>query len=268
MSTASPLRSSLDPLAASLGLIFTDSRGRIVFGDSHFLDLIGPDKAVMLVGQPLHKVIGTDQETITGLISEIGRTGYVRDQRLVLLNRNGSQTVVACSGIATYDDQGSFIGVDLTLRDPEHTALPATLLDTHSDVLDARIKQIEFEVRDHAAEQSEALSNLYFVAQVSAIQILLGRLGGPRVVEAVETMINQSAAKNHWPVQIKGGRFVIQTAKTPLEAYQRLLAELFEYAGAVAGQPTIIEEMKLVDAHMKPEARTVAGELGLRDYLG
>jgi len=268
MTAASPLRRSLDPMAASLGLVFTDSRGRVVFGDSHFLDLIGPDKAGTLVGKPLHQIMGADHQDVSSLISDIGRAGYVRDKRLSVTIQRGEQQIVACSGIATYDEQGGFIGVDLTLRDPDHTAHPDLMLDTHGDVLNARIQQIEFEAETHGVEQNMALANLYFTAQVSALQVLLGRMGGPRVAEALEDQINGSAAKRQWPIQIKGGRFVVELTKTPPEAFRLLMAELFEFASGVIGQRGVVEEMKLIDVHMKPETQAVAGQVGLRDFLG
>jgi hypothetical protein len=257
----------MDPMAASLGLVFTDSRGRVVFGDSHFLDLIGPDRAVAMVGQSLHTLLSADAEVIQSLIAEIGGKGYVRDQRLGIVSGTGAQMVVACSGIASYDDQGGFIGVDLTLRDPDHTALPSTMLDTHGDVLNARILQIQYESADLDGEKIIALSNLYFSSQLSAIEILAGRIAGPRVLEALENMLNQSASKRGWPVQIKGGRLVAQLDKTPLEAYRVLLSEVFSYISNIIGQRAVIEEMKLVDAHVNTESREVAGQSGLRDLF-
>jgi len=268
MTSSTLLRQSLDPLASNLGLVFTDARGRVVFGDTHFLDLIGPDKAGLLVGQPLHKVMGADHQTVSELISAIGRSGYVRDQRLSITNLHGVQIVVACSGIATYDEQGAFIGVDVTLRDPDHTALPSMMLDTHGDILNARIQQIEFEAQSQGAEEKSALTNLYFAAQVSAVEVLVGRMGGPRMLEALEGQFNRSAGKNGWPIQLKGGRFVVDVVKTPAEAFRILLAELFEFAANIMGQRAIIDEMKLVDAHMKPDAQAIAAKAGLRDFLG
>jgi hypothetical protein len=211
--------------------------------------------------------MGADHQVVAGLISDIGRTGYVRDQRVSITNLHGVQMVVACSGIATYDDQGGFIGVDLTLRDPDHTALPSMMLDSHSDVLNARIQQIEFETQAQGAEESAALVNLYFTAQVSAVEVLLGRLGGPRMVEALEALFNRSAGKNQWPIQLKGGRFVVDLNKTPTEAFRLLLAELFEFAANVMGRRAVVDEMKLVDAHMKSDTQAIAGQAGLRDFV-
>src|SRR5512138_1871209 len=161
-----------------LGLIFTDAKGRIVFADNRFLALVGQPEAGRLVGQPLDRVINVARDAIGGLIQDIAHAGYVHERTLTIQRGDGYLMQALCTGVASYDDRNAFIGADLTLRDPQHATAHQAV--THHDVLWNRIQHIEAEA-DAQATQREVLAQLYFTAQISTIEVLLGRLGGPRI---------------------------------------------------------------------------------------
>lgn len=258
----SPQASSLyDP---GLGLIFTDARGRIVFVDNKFLALVGQQEAQKLVGEPLNNVISVPHEAVSGLMHDVARAGYIHERRLVIMRGDGALVEALCSGVASYDDRKAFIGADLTLRDPRHAT--ARQAATHHDVLGARIQQIEAEA-DAQATQHEVLAQLYFTALISTISVLLGRMGGPRIQSYIEDFINQASASKDWPIQVKGGHFVISTSGAPAEGYRALLMGVIEYGTAIIGRRLLTQEMRALDAQMKPETREVASAMGLRDWL-
>jgi len=259
---SSPSAPSLsDP---GLGLIFTDAKGRIVFADNKFLNLIGQPEAGRLVGMPLDKVINVARDAVGGLIQDIAHAGYVHERTLTIQRGDGLLMQALCTGVASYDDRNAFIGADLTLRDPRHATVHQTA--THHDVLWTRIQQIEAEA-DAQATHHEVLAQLYFTAQISTIQVLLGRMGGPRVQEYVETFVNQASAGNNWPIQVKGGRFVISPSRVPDVAYAALLRGVIDYGAAIIGTRLMVYEMRALDSQMKPETCQVAAGLGLRDWM-
>lgn len=255
---------SSDVYRSGLGLVFTDARGRIVFADNSFLALIGLGEARKLVGEPLHKVIRVGTEAISAMMNEIASSGYVHERPLTITRDDGGQVDTICTGIATYDDQRVFIGADLTLRDPA-LAAPAPPA-THTDVLGARIQQIEAEANTQAAED-DMLGQLYFAAAVSAVLVLLGRMAGPRVQQAVEEIVNQTAARGSWPVQLKGGHFVIGATTIPPEGYRAMLQEVIDYARNIVGQRLLSHEMQALDGQMKPAAQQIAQQSGMRQHL-
>jgi hypothetical protein len=249
---------------SGLGLVFTDARGRIVFVDNSFLELVGQGETHRLVGEPFHKAIRATQDVVVGLIREIAQLGYVHEHPLTITRETGEQIETVCTGVATYDDQNIFIGADLSLRNPSFASPAETA--THSDVLGARIQQIEAEADQQIAED-RLLAQLYFTAQAGALLILLGRMGGQRVQELVEEIVNQRASSAGWPIQIKAGQFVIAPTGLPDEAYRTLLSAMIEYGRNIVGGRMLQQELRAVDALMKPAAQQVAEQAGLRRNL-
>jgi hypothetical protein len=99
------------------------------------------------------------------------------------------------------------------------------------------------------------------------MQVLLARMGGPRVQTTVEDIVNQRAAKGGWPIQLKGGHFVITAGSVPAEAYQMLLKEVIDYGRNIIGGRLLTQEMRALDAQMKLETRDIADQFNLRDWF-
>jgi hypothetical protein len=255
-----------DPRGAALCLVFTDARGRVVFADNSFIELIRRDGSAPLVGEPLHRVLGSGPQHISQLIAEVARLGYVHHQVIESQGIDGHPINIACTGVATYDDHGAFIGADLTLCDVTHHAPTDAHIADHGDILSARIKAIQGEVDRQRVEEVETFVRSYFTAQVSALQVLLARMGGTRVREMVETLVNQAAQKQSWPVQMHDGHVIVKDEGLPLEAYAVLLDCVIDYGASIIGQQTIVHEMQAVDGQTTDPLREIAGQAGLRRW--
>jgi hypothetical protein len=249
--------------ASDLGLIFTDARGRVVFVDNRAMSLLGQVEAGRLVGEPLHSIMRVAFDVINALLADIARTGYVHERPLVITRSDGSRFETMFTGIASYDDQHTFIGADLTLRDP--AALASTPLTTHGDVLGVRIQQIEAEADAQIAEEV-LLAQLYVTALISAVQVLLARMGGKRVSEALEGVLNGRAVQAGWPFKMAGGQFIIDATNLPSEAYRALIDELIGYARNVTGSRLLFQEMRALEEQMTTAARDMASQFGMRDW--
>jgi hypothetical protein len=252
---------------SGLGLVFTDARGRVVFVDSNFLTMSGQSESSRLVGEMFARVVKADSNRVNELIQTVAKAGFVKGFELDLGVPPDSPIRVACSGVANYDEYSAFIGADLTLRDTRTGAPAEDTPPAQEDILARHIQQIEGTVESEAQREHEAedmLLQSYFTAQAGALQVLLGRMGGARVQEKFEELINQSAAKNSWPLQCKGGLFVIDTSRMPSEALKSILDELVSYAGSVVGNRAIGLEMQKVDSQVSERARNLAQEAGIR----
>lgn len=256
-----------DSHGAALCLVFTDARGRIVFADTNFLELLSQDDTASLVGEPLHKALRVAPQSVSELMAAIARTGYVREHLIDTQGDDGERLSIACTGVATYDDQGSFIGADLTICDATHFAPTNPHVVDHGDILSVRIKEIQGEAEKQWVEEEETLALGYFTALMSALQVLLGRMGGPRVWEMVETLVNHTANKHDWSVQLRGGRLIVSGEELPIDAYVVLLDQVVDYGASIIGQQIIVREMQAVDGQMTDHLRDMAGQAGLRHWL-
>jgi hypothetical protein len=257
-----------NPQGAALCLVFTDARGRIVFVDNNFLDLLGQNDATSLVGEPLYKILNVAPQKITELIAAIAQTGYIRDRSIEIQALDELLLRVACTGVATYDDQGAFVGADLTLYNDTQLMPSDVQFVDHGDILSARIKEIQDETEKQWQEEEHLSSLSYFTAQVMAIQVLLGRMGGPRVREMVEILVNQTANQHGWRVQLRGGHITVEEKAIPLDAYAVLMEQVIDYGTSIIGEQAILHEMQEVDIQMTAHEREVAGQAGLRRWLG
>ncbi len=250
------------PRSAEVALLFTDASRRVVFVDQQCLLLLGYSESSEVVGEPVYKALRMSAEGADRLIDEVARQGYVAERPLELRDAAGRPLIVLCSGMATYDHNGGFIGADLTLRRLTVEA-PFKLLTTHWDVLSARIQQIRAEAERQQAEMDQMWSQLYFTAHLSALQVLLARMGGPRVRAALDTLVNDAARKRRWTVSIQGNRIVVQDSPTA-EAYRVLLAEAVLYGVNIVGWQVVEREIEAVDRQLGAECLSAADRLGLR----
>src|SRR5688572_23435621 len=97
-------------------VMFTNMRGQIIFVDKQFLRMLKYSEQA-LVGVPFHKVLGIEVDMGRKLLQDMAETGYVDACDLQIQATDGGTLHVSCSGIATYDENGKFLGADMTLRD-------------------------------------------------------------------------------------------------------------------------------------------------------
>jgi hypothetical protein len=251
---------------AALCLVFADARGRIVFADSNFLDLVNQDEAKSLIGEPLYRILRCSQQSINELISSIAQMGYVRDHMLEIRTLDENPVNVACTGVGTYDDQGAFIGADLTLCDITHYEPTKGRPGDRDDTLSLHIKEGQGDTHNQLIGEKQGFALGYFTAQVMALQVLLGRMGGPRVREMVEALVNQAAEQHNWAVQLQGGHLDIGSKSLPLDAYATLLKKIVDYGENIIGRQVVKHEMHTVDVQMTEHLREIADQAGLRKW--
>ncbi len=255
------------PTSRPLALMFTDARGRIVFVDANFMQLMGYGRDESLVGEPLYKIIGLEQPRMAELMQEVARTGYVHEHPLAVRGPNGDAVKVLCSCVATYNERGEFIGADMTLHQGHASTQQSGEAPLHGDILQTRIQQIQVETEARKAQEEEARLQLYFTAQMNALQVLLARMGGPRIYATLEASVNQLADKRKWSMRMQSGHIILDEKGLPPEAYAALLKEVVDYGCNIIGRPPILAEMRAVDAQVGETVREAAGVAGLRQWI-
>ena len=250
---------------ARVALLFTDASGQVVFVDNNFIRMMNRSEASTAVREPLHEVLGLDHETAVQLLRDIAQTGYVQQRMLDVLDTTGTIVRVSCTGMATYDDQETFVGADITLQEVASPGTPEAQSIFHQDSLEVLIREVHAEIKiveDHTRLQP------YFTAQVYALQRLLLRVGGTRLTENLEAIVNETAQRNGWPISMKEGHVEIEISSTELDIHHRaLLAKAVTYAVSVIGRHMVTREMQAVDELMDVKTIELATQLGLRELF-
>jgi len=172
---------------------------------------------------------------------------------------------VLCTGVATYDDRNSFIGADLTLRSSSSAAIIHQPL-THADSLSTHIQQVQAQAE---SLESEALLQVYVTAQLGALDILLARMGGPRVRKTLTTVAHKKAEQLGLPLCMADGivKLTCRTREQDSSDCMALLQEVTNYAASVIGRRMVVDELRAVDGQMDVRTQDVADHAGLRKVL-
>ncbi|GAB4474477.1 MAG: hypothetical protein Kow00124_14500 [Anaerolineae bacterium] len=257
------------PSAAAL--LFTDAAGRVVFVDSNFLRMFGYIDFGEIVGEPLSQVLGLGHRETQDLLHELSRTGSIRERRLSLADRRGQVQVITCTGVATYDERGEFIGADLTFTSAAEAALHEQAARHHFDTLNRHIRQTYDELGNSAVpdiDREGQLLTLYLKSHLDALTVLLSRLAGYRVCDTLGRVFTDTVREHDWPLMLSGSMIsLLPGAPPPREAYRQLLATLIGYASGVVGRRRVVTELAAVHHHTDPQVQTLADACGLSDLL-
>src|SRR6185369_4576255 len=99
----------------------------------------------------------------------------------------------------------------------------------------------------------ESNIQVYFTTLYASLQQLLQQLGGRRVSEHLDSVINETAGRNVWPVKAQGGKLTIDLKSSDADIYRALLAKSITYCNSVIGERIVKKELDKVDAKMNPQ---------------
>jgi hypothetical protein len=243
------------PMDASRALLLTDSRGQVVFADNNFIRLtrrVNPDG---LVGTPLFKLIGLDQDTVTQFLREVSSSGMVAERLFDIQDMLGEPLRVTCTGVATYDDRQMFIGADVLIKPVIAVVEPAAELPPEPEPEPANTI---------SAEELAAL-RLYCETQLDRLRSLVERVGGKRLHDTFNSILNEVARRNDWPVAIQNDQFYAEIQQGHADIYRALLAQAVTYSGKVIGEGPVRREIGAAEKGLAPEVVDIADKAGLRE---
>jgi hypothetical protein len=250
---------SQEPQAAAL---FTNQRGQVVFVDHSFLKLMDYSEGSTLSGEPFHKALKLNPKTAEQLLEEIQKKGELSDRLVELTELTPLNTLVSISGVATYDQNGSYLGANVTLRKVIKEAKLSTKerLAIVKDGVTAIAPEptIPAEIPEH-----RMFVELYFTTHIRALYVLLSRLIGLNAQKNVDKVINAVAAQRGVAIQIENGLFLTDITDIDYESLRTVLAEVIAYALNVIGRKIVVKEIQAVDGQMHPGVMKLADEAGL-----
>jgi hypothetical protein len=242
-----------EPQHTPHALLFTDMQGQVIFVNSLLLKMVNraESDARSVIGKPLHEVLGIGPDAARGLVQDVARIGRLYNRGLDLQGPDGAALPVLCTAEATYDEKGDCIGADLSLR----------------AAMDSAAVSLNWATPDRLDTSERTYLQLYFSSHVNALRVLLLRVGGPRLGQTLDRILNETSTRNGWPVQVTDGKVEVNALKAETHVYHGLLAKAVAYGVKVIGPKMVERQMKLVDEQMGQVSVDLATRMGLRELL-
>jgi PAS domain-containing protein len=243
-----------NPQGSAHPLLFTDKDGEVIFANSYLLKLLGRRETEVrsTVGRPIGEVLGLGEEEADSLMRDVRKIGHAYRQSLALRTASGTQVSLSCSGTATFDDKGECVGADFTFLQMPVSTRPM-------DGSDAGLERFDTGER--------TMLQMYVSSQLDGLRALVVRLGGLRLGETLERILNETSGRNGWPFRMKDGRPEFTNSRVEPYIYHGLLAKAVAYAVSVIGAGVVRKQMKAVDDQMGERSLQLAARLGLRELV-
>ena len=97
------------------GIVYTDAQNRVVYANPYFLKMMNIADPAEILNKPLPDYMWTDPKDASQLFQDVQAFGFVRERDLSLYNQDKSPIFVACSSVASRDDDGQFVGTEIML---------------------------------------------------------------------------------------------------------------------------------------------------------
>lgn len=227
-------------------LLMTNMLGQVIFVDQNCLKLLKRHYADArhVVGKSLTEVLHLPAKTTDALLKEVSKTGRLDRRPLDIVDSKGVTVQVLCTAVATRDDKGAFVGADFTLHPQADVA--------RSDFIT---------VDKHLDTRDEGYYQVYFQEQVKTLWDLAVQLGGKRLGSNLDRILNETAERNVWAIQVQNGDAGIETRSADADVYRALLAKAVAYVAGIVGKQAVARGMQRVEDRMDPHIMTQVGEL-------
>ena len=254
--------SSLDRPA----LLFTDERGRVVLMEDVLARTLGFDNPDGALGEGLGSILGLPSDQAADFLKEIATKGQMSYRSIQALHRqSGSLLPFLISGTADYGG-GRYIGADITLTPPSFS-LPTDYfnhrahLERMADMVRARLKAGSASL---ISGERELELWTYFAARMLAIYVLLARMGGRAVGQALDDRISRTAQERNWGLEMRAGRIDVPQGGLRPEDLADLMKQAVDYSIKVTSLRIVNKELAELDAGFDEATLSVAARFGMR----
>ena len=247
-------------------LLFTEERGRVVLMEDLLATALGFENPDGALGESLGSVLGLPSDQAAEFIKEIAAAGQMSYRSIQALHRRtGSPLPFLISGTADYGG-GRFIGADITLTPPSFS-LPTGYFN-HRANLERMAEMVRARLQAGATSLISGEKELdlwtYFAARMLAIYVLLSRMGGSGVAQALDDRVGRLARERNCGVEMRAGRIEMRQAGVRPEDLGELARQAFDYAVKVTSLRLVNKELEELDAGFDPATLEVATSFGLR----
>lgn len=232
-------------------LIMTNMLGHVIFVDDQCLRLLRRhhNEARNIIGKPLAQALGCDADVVAEIMEEISQHGQLDEQSIDVTDAKKNRHTVNCSAVATIDDDGKFVGADITLKlIPDVTDMPSESFTM---------------VRDSMDTQESNYVQKYFATQIDALYEMMLQWAGKRVANNLQDILNETGQRNVWAVSMENGHIRIELEQSDEAIYQALLARAMSYAASILGDKQVIREIEYINKNVDPAEMKYVKTFGL-----
>ena len=202
-----------------------------------------------VIGKSLAKVLQCDPDVAAGIMEEISQSGKSAKREIEITDSRNKKQRVMCSGVATKDDDGTFVGADITLTPiPNVTDVPSEAIEVIHGTMDTR--------------EADYLRQ-YFTAQIDGLYEMMIQWAGKRVAQNLEDIINETSQRNVWAVSMKRGNVTLELKRNDEDVYQALMARAITYAASILGEKQVVQEIEYINKNVDSSAMKYIQAIGL-----
>jgi len=242
---------SEDDVVVVPALLMTNMLGHVIFVDNQCLSLLRRKQsdARTVIGKSLAKVLQCDPDVAAGIMEEISQSGKSAKREIEITDSRNKKQRVMCSGVATKDDDGTFVGADITLTPiPNVTDVPSETIEVIHGTMDTR--------------EADYLRQ-YFTAQIDGLYEMMIQWAGKRVAQNLEDIINETSQRNVWAVSMKRGNVTLELKRNDEDVYQALMARAITYAASILGEKQVVQEIEYINKNVDSSAMKYIQAIGL-----
>ena len=251
----------MDNLKSNLvypGMVYTDTGGKIVFANQQFLAMLSISPARSPVGRPLWETLQVDQASLDILLTPKGR--HSRQPLIVVYQRTeGEQAILLLVGTPSFDQRDKYIGMNVGVD-------MLNSIDGLDDVPSIHVTGQSLPMRRYGTGQLKrdpSMNGQYLEAVLNTVQVMLARMAGPRVREALLNALDRAATRADWPLRVEDKQIVFERQDLPVDIGVGVINEALNFAVAVVGQRVIVYEIEELYAELDGELANYALESGL-----
>jgi hypothetical protein len=181
-------------------LVFTNGDNIVISMSKNFPNLFKTESRDYLIGVPLGRALGLSEGILASLLKHITSRGYIVNHPVRVIDASGGAHPTSLTAIAVYDSGQNYKGAQILLR-------------TYLDDVENPDKDVSWESQGLInyilaktgiqEDESRELLRAYFLAHLDLFYTLADQVGGARMIEIMEKLLNDTAEQYHWNVRFR-----------------------------------------------------------------
>jgi hypothetical protein len=245
-------------------LINTDVDGKILNISKNFLQFTNNSLPERYLGKHVKDILGLSVDEFNSITDICSRGGFVINQDVKVSAGQKMPVPLLMTAVGSLTSHDYF-GLDIVLQLPNYSA-EAYPLDPESNAITQNMLR---RTGQQTKENSSYLTE-YFTTQIGAFYELVNESGGNLSVSGMAGEINETAAKNNWPIRVSGQEVTIEPGFDNFDNAELLkaLPVLYQIAEQFTIKATsakaVAEQTQKTDRLLSKNALLAAQNFGLR----
>jgi hypothetical protein len=245
-------------------LINTDVDGKIVNISKNFLQFTNNSLPERYLGKPVQDALGLSKDEFNSITDICSRGGFVinHDIRVSAGQKVPVPLLLTAVGSLTSND---YFGLDMVLQLPNYSAEAYPLDEESNAITQSMLRRTGQQTKENSSYLAE-----YFSTHIRSFYELVNQPGSSLNAAAMAREINETAAKNKWPIRIAGQEVTIEAGFDSFDNAELLnaLPVLYKIAEQFTIKATsakvVAEQTQKTDRLLSKNTLLAAENFGLR----